>query len=291
MKSHELPFELFGSKLRELLTATANKIDREWPHNRSHHGYSQVMLLSLILSATNVYNAMIYLCADTPSDPLRKPEFALALPPLSRVVLEALFTLVFTLEDLESRTEWYHKSGWRDVREEIIRAKDRYGSDTRWQGYTSKLEAHLQRYKAELTITDEEEQGLKKIKHWPNPSRMKDYPTLSSDRKGFLKYLDDWFYRGLSQDAHLSYRGLARHSRYLLLKRNRENDSGEMTKYKSTVVGMTIVLLLSLMSEIETEFSFGLATRLTYVWVIINSAFPQGQEIYDMRYAEKLRVP
>jgi hypothetical protein len=290
MEPLELPFELFGPKLGNLLTATANKLDREWPKDRSRHGYSKFMLLSLILAATNVYNAIRYLCADTPRDPLRKPEFALALPPLSRVVLEALFTLVFTLDDLESHTEWYHKSGWRDVREEIDRARVRYGSDPRWQGYISELEARLQRYKAELTITADEEQNLKKIKRWPNPSRMKDYPTLSSDRKLFLKYLEDWFYRGLSQDAHLSLRGLVRHSHYLLLKMNRENDPVAMIKYKSDVLGMTIVLLLSLMSEIETEFSFGLSTRLTYVWVIINEAFTQGQEIYDLRYAEKLRV-
>jgi len=289
MEPLKLPFELFGSKLRDLLTATANKLDREWPYDRSRHGYSQVMLLSLILAATNVYNAMRYLCADTPSDPLRKPEFALALPPLSRVVLEALFTLVFTLDDLDSRTEWYHKSGWRDVREEINRARAHYGSDPRWQRYISELEARLKGYKAELTITADEEKDLKKIKRWPNPSRMKDHPTLSSDRKLFLNYLEDWFYRGLSQDVHLSFRGLVRHSRYLFLKMNRENDPGEMIKYKSSVIGMTIVLLLSLMSEIEIEFSFGFATRLSYVWVIINEAFAQGQEIYDLRYAEKLR--
>jgi hypothetical protein len=54
---------------------------------------------------------------------------------------------------------------------------------------------------------------------------------------------------------------------------------------------MTIVLLLSFISEIEIEFSFGLPKHLAYVWVIINSTFTQGEEIYNMRYAEKLLVP
>ncbi|MFI5331959.1 MAG: hypothetical protein ACHQ2F_13145 [Desulfobaccales bacterium] len=287
----KLPYDTFGPKLRDLLTATANKLDREWPRDRPQHSYSPVMLLSLILVATNVYDSMRYLCADTPSNPSRKPEFVLALPSLSRVVLEALFTLVFALDDLEAHTEWYHKSGWRDVREELDRIKDRYGSDPRWQDYISQLETLLQGFKGELRITDDEEQDFKKsIKHWPLPSQMKKHKKLSSERKLFLEYLEDWFYKALSQDAHLSLRGLARHSRYLLFKRNRENDPREMIKQKSEIIGATVVLLLALMSEIEVEFSFGLATRLAYVWVIINSAFPQGQEIYNLRYADKLRA-
>jgi hypothetical protein len=119
---------------------------------------------------------------------------------------------------------------------------------------------------------------------------MKKDKRLSNERKLFLEYLEDWFYKALSQDVHLSFRGLARHSSYFLSKMKRENDPGEMIQRKSQSIGTTVVLLLSLMSEIEVEFSFGLATRLSYVWVIINSAFPQGKEIYDLRYADKLRA-
>jgi len=104
MQTFELPFETVRTKLRELLTATANKLKYEWPYNRSRHSYSREMLQSLVIASTNVYEAIKYLCADTPNDPFRKKEFALAVPPMSRVILEALYTIVFTLDDLESRT-------------------------------------------------------------------------------------------------------------------------------------------------------------------------------------------
>lgn len=292
---NKLRAETFDPELRNLLTATANKLDREWP--RSQNPYAQLMPLSLILTATNVYNAMIYLCADTPKNPLRKPEYALVLPSLSRVVLEALLTLVFTLDDLKARTERYHRSGWRDSLEELDRIRTRYGSDPSWQGYISELETLLQGFKDELKITDDDakktsdkriKEKEKPIKRWPPLREMKQEKELSSDRRVFLEYLQDWFYRELSQDAHLSFRGLVRSSGYLLSQMKRENDPGEMAQRKGKSICTTVVLLLSLMSEIEVEFSFGLDKRLRDVWDIINSVFPQGQEIYDMRYADIL---
>ena len=289
----ELPFEVFGSRFRNLLTATANKIDREWPYPpHATHRYSKTMLLSLVLAATNTYDALLYLCADKPSDPSRKPEFALAITPLSRVILEALFTVVFVFEDLEQRVAWYHKAGWREIKEEVGRAKQRHGIDERWTGYIDGLERVLTNLKLELQITPEEEADpAKHIKRWPIPSGMKKSASLSDDRRMFLQYLEDWFYRSLSQDVHLSFRGLARHSRYLLLQLIREHEPTEMRQHKSDVLGTTIVLLLALMSEIERQFALGLRTELKFVWGVINPVFTQGQEIYELRYASALGTP
>jgi hypothetical protein len=163
------------------------------------HIYSREMLLSLVLAATNMYDAILYLCADVPNDLSRKQKFALAVSPMSRVISEALFTLIFTLDDLNSRTEWFHKAGWREVWEEVNRVKVRHGSDPGWQDYISYLKASLQRYKEEFGITSIEEQDPRKeIKRWPIPSRMGKEKSLSNDRKLFLEYLEDWFYRALS---------------------------------------------------------------------------------------------
>ena len=285
----ELPFNAFGPELRNLLTAAANKLHREWPDGRARHPASREMLLSLVLVATNLYTSILYLCADSPKDPFRKPEFALATPPMSRVALEALFTLVFTLDDLESRTEWYHKAGWREIHEKVKRAKDRYGNDPAWCDYISRLEGFLQRSKAEFGITEAEEGNPSQIKRWPLPSRMKKDPSLAKAQKHFLEYLEDWFYRELSQDAHLSFNGLARHASSLLRQMERGNGTEKITaQHKSNILSIPIILVLSLVSEIEIYFLFGLGVRLTYVWGIIKSMFPNAQEIYDMRYADKL---
>jgi hypothetical protein len=284
----ELPFDTFGSKLRELLTSTANKLDREWPDHRAQSRYSQTMLLSLVLAATNSYDSILYLCADKPADPMRKPEFALTVTPLSRVILEVLFTVVFTLEDLEGRSTWFHKAGWREMKEELKRMTDHRRTDPRWADYMAGLERVAATLRDELEISaDDEATTLRNTKRWPLPSQMKNQP-LSSDRKEFLEYLEDWFYRALSQDVHLSFRGLARSSRYLLLKTRRRNDPEEMRRHKSDVLGITITLLLALMSEIEIDFRFGLADRLRFVWGLVNPVFTQGEEIFEQRYAARL---
>jgi hypothetical protein len=288
MEKFQLPFATFGKPLRDLLTATANKLEREWDTDQVGHPLSKPMLLSIVLAATNAYDAILYLCADTPHDAARKPEFALAAPSLSRVVLEALFTTVFALEDLDERTTWFHKAGWREVWEEVERARARYAGDPRWDEYIAELELFLHRRRDELGVTEEEAQNPRKlIKHWPNPSRMK-HADLAEDRRQFLQHLEDWFYRALSQDAHLSFRGLARHSRYLLLQMVRRNDPAEMTSHKSEVLGTTIILLLALLSEFELAFRFGLTSRISFVWGVINPAFPQGREVFEQRYAGKL---
>jgi hypothetical protein len=135
-----LPFESFGPKLDDLLQFTANKLEREWPPEASTHEYSQGLLLSLVLVSFNTYRTMRFFCADKPPDPQRKAEYTLSAGPLARTVLDALFTELFALEDLASRTEWFHKSGWREVVEECAKAKAEHEENPNWQPYIQGLE-------------------------------------------------------------------------------------------------------------------------------------------------------
>jgi hypothetical protein len=290
MHSNELPvlpFDAFGPKLNDLLIYTGNKLEREFPRD-VYHRYSGTTLLALVLVSANTYRTMLFFSADKPADSKPKIEYSLSAAPLARTILDALFTVLFLLEDLNTRTPWFMKAGWRDVIEELHRAKTHHGADQRWAPYIEGLEHFAESSKVgDFEITPADEADPKKIKHWPIPNKM--IPQAKNEEiKAFMEYLRDWFYRDFSQDTHLSWRGLARRAGYLLLDRAPEQKLWDIEKQKSDILGATVVLLLSMMSEIELFFEFGARERLKFVWNIINPYFQQGQEIYELRYVNRL---
>ena len=50
----------------------------------------------------------------------------------------------------------------------------------------------------------------------------------------------------------------------------------------------TLALLISLSTEVELYFGFGLRERLNYVWGLANSVFAIAKELHDERYGSLL---
>jgi hypothetical protein len=58
-------------------------------------------------------------------------------------------------------------------------------------------------------------------------------------------------------------------------------------RHRSIQVIRSTILLLSLVSEIEQFFNFGVAPTVVDLWTtIVNSGVPEGREIYDRRYTQ-----
>jgi hypothetical protein len=285
--TNELPFEAIRERLDSLLTATANKLEREYPADPGSDRDLGGLLRCFVLVAQNTYMTMRYFCADKPDDPARKPQFALSGGPLARTVLDQLFTVTFLLEDLPARAAWYEKAGWRELKEFNVKAHASYGSDPLWQDYLANHDILVETAKGWWQVTPEEEASLKNISYWPLPSKMVRLAT-TNDVRSYLRYLDDWFYRELSQDSHLSWPGLTRRAAFLLVARPTEQDFTRLKKQKSDVMVTTIIMLLATLSEIEMASRFGLAERLKYLWTLISSINSASVEIFDMRYAARL---
>jgi len=43
------------------------------------------------------------------------------------------------------------------------------------------------------------------------------------------------------------------------------------------------------MSEIEVNCSFGLSTRLKYVWGLVNGSYSMSKDLYGLRYEKLLQ--
>jgi hypothetical protein len=83
------------------------------------------LLNVMVRFAANSYRAAKYMMADMPEDPNRDPKYALILPGLNRQLLDLLFTVVYIVDDFEARSLEYQKAGWRELKDEYQRFRNR----------------------------------------------------------------------------------------------------------------------------------------------------------------------
>ncbi len=282
-----LPFGTIRDQLNSLLVTVANKLEREWPTQWASYPEAAVVLRATLAVAENTFNTIRSLCADEPAHPSWKSEYAVSVPPLTRTILDNLFTIVFLFEDLPARSKWFLKSGWRELYEENQRYLRTYGSDPAWKESLAKQSWFLDYAKTGWQITPEEVSNPKEIKWWPNPGKMIMHTETSKPRRDYLAYLNDWFYKELSSESHLSWPGLAKRSMHLLNK-DRDDHDTVLDKFRSDCFTMSIALLLAFLSEIQIELGYDLSERLKYIWHVLNPGFNMVRELYDYRYANLL---
>ena len=277
-----LDFKVIGQQLDEALEALKNMIDRDWPRHYDIPG-ARALFLTMIKVAIITYHSVRFLAADSPKNSAPPLEFALSIPPLTRSLLDQLFAVVFLTEDLTTRTLWYYKAGWREAKEAYDRYNAKYGEDQKWAHWLTLNGEFLESIRTEWGVSNEEAADLNRIKYWPIPSQMK---AQAKDRE-FLTYLDDWFYKTLSQDAHLSFPGLAHRGAALLIKPGEER-TAQLEKRKSQAVFTTVTIVLALASEMEHLLQFGLGGRLAFVWGVLVKYWEEAEDLYRMRYEQLL---
>lgn len=104
-----------------------------------------------------------------------------------------------------------------------------------------------------------------------------------------MKYLNDYFYIDLSQQAHLGVWGLAKRGPiYLDEVLNDPQRPEKLKKNKYAQLGQSVVLVLGLTSEIEAHFNFGRRQQAQYVWGFAAPAIVVVEEMYEKRYRDLL---
>jgi len=282
-----LPFDTIRSELATALIAVGNKLEREWPTKWKTYPEAAVILRGTVAVTANTYHTIRILCADPHPHPSVKREFVVSVPPLARTVLDSLFTIGFLFEDLPVRAKWYLKSGWRELYEERQRYQQTYGTDPTWKEQLARQSSFVDQMKVDWGISPLEEANPSTIPWWPNPGQMVRDTRTSQTRTDYLRYLNDWFYRELSSDSHLSWPGLARRSMHFLNKDQEQRDR-DLDKFRSDCLAVTITLVLAILSEIQVELGYDLAQRLKYLWGVLRPGFLMTRELYEFRYENSL---
>jgi hypothetical protein len=82
-----LPYGTISPEFENLLVATVNKVDREWPAKWQAYPGAAYIVESVARITHNTHLSIRYLCAQEPPRPERKVEFALSAIPIVRSLL------------------------------------------------------------------------------------------------------------------------------------------------------------------------------------------------------------
>jgi hypothetical protein len=289
-----IPFPVLGEPLGHLLTALGHKLSREWPAKyKQVTGGRQIFVVHTRV-ALHTFNSALYLCGDVPPDPRRRREFAVSLPPLNRALLDSLFTIMFIIEDIPGRCEWFWEADWREARLDLERYTNEYGKDVAWQPYLANLSALSDLGQELARLTPEQVAKPRGLRSWLNPGAMWRHgvalDNLPPDR-AFMKFLDDFLYIDLSQQTHLGGYGILKRCGILVDEAEALTDTEtQFDKYRRQQLGIMTVLVLALATEIQNHFQFELHENLDllYIWNIAKSCLGIAAEFYDRRYRNLL---
>ena len=294
--SPPLDFGVIKDRLGELLEAAANFLERDWPPRYSSVDSARIIFYTRMRLVINTYASFMWLVADKPEDPRRKM-LVLSTPPLVRTMFEELMTLIFIFHDVPALMQSFAMTNYTELDIEVKHAKKYHEHKPEWKTYIADKEARLAELAMTLNLTPDQVTNPRKyIGRWPTPGKMisviNSRWSTSSDLE-FMEYIRSWIYRTLSGDSHLNFDGVIRRGSFFAGKELRAQFGAEhaMTKGKQTfeafkmeMVWTMLTLLLSIVTEIEGHFRFGLATRAKYLWVIFEDNSDLSKEFYEARY-------
>ena len=282
-----LPWGTFGPELLQILQATFNKLDREWPPKWRSLGGAAAVLESFARIVHNSFHTIVVLSFDKPTYPLT-PEDSLSAPPITRTLLDVLFSTILLLQDLPGRSKQYFKGGWRENAEEVQRIVARYGNDPDWKEWIASFQSYLEDTARLYGITADERANLKKLPYWPIPSGILKDSSLGAERRALLQHLYDWYYKHLSAESHLSPSGLAMRAGALLPAQDEELRDWRLGKQRSDQVIAACLIALAFASEIDIAFGYGLRPRLAYVWTLLAQHVAMARELYEPWYKSRM---
>jgi hypothetical protein len=286
-----IDFAVIGESLDKLLVATGNKLSREWPARYANVAGAREMFVIHARIARMTYRSALYLGGDIPADARRLPEFCASLPVLNRAILDSLFTILFILEDVPNRCAWFRESDWRESRLELDRYLAEYGNsaDPEWIRYLSDFSKACDLGLALTTLSLAQTANPKGLRSWPNPGAMVNHGISPNSplpsARAFMKYLNDFFYIELSQQAHLGGWGMAKRGGMLIDEiHDLPETEAQMKKYRYYQIGQAVALTLALASEINLHFNFGLRQQVVFAWNVASPGIVVVNEMYEKRY-------
>ena|SRR2546423_12893152 len=266
----ELDFQKVQGEFERLFEAIANLLERDWGQRYINVDSARTVFLQSMRIAINTYKTIMYIAADIPKDPLRRPEYSLSLAPLTRTLFEQLVTFIFLIEDIPTYIPWLFKTGYTEQRIQLDHYLKYHSSDPVFQNYIDALRTRIVEFEKEYNLTANEISNPKKfIKRWPTPGgfieKLRNEHSTSSVIP-FLEYIHSWFYRVLSGHTHLNSVGIIERGIYFdpRLAKNHILGSDWEEKLKEMLLGyrigqvyLTATLMLAICSEIEGHFNYG----------------------------------
>lgn len=259
---------------------------------RSHDTARGFLLMRVAaLMMKQLFDAIRFLCADVET-PGRRPEYVVAVPSITRTLLEILLTVIYVGEDFPKTSEAFHKCGWREHYEERAKYRNEYAKNPEWKPFFRNFEKSLQVGIKELGITSEEAKDPKKIKYTPIGQRL--IGAMGASNRAFANWLEKWFYRECSSIAHFTPLSLMRLGMFFLLDvvpqelRDESSEAQSLARFKTLYYMMATIVVTAIASEMEHLFNLGNREQIVKIWEKMRIVIPDAQEVCQRRYDELL---
>ena len=255
-------------------------------------GVPHVLALTVAVSGST-WQSIRFLCWEVPEIGWQ-PEFAFAVPPLARTLLDSLFNIIYMFDEPAQNVHWFLANGWTDQVKEHKRLHGTYGKDPMWATWFETSAAEIKQMEEELvTLTPAERARPEKPAKgwWPNPGAMlrQGLEATKQDRNHFLGYLNDWFYRELSGDSHLSLSGLLHRGGHFLPLAEGINRNQLLGLARSKFILNSLTLYVALLSEISVELSLDREkAKLREIWTKL-VPHRQAEGLFKQRYEKVLQ--
>jgi hypothetical protein len=282
----EFDFGLVNKRMQGLLINVDRDLQRRAKSGDQDRERCMALLNVMIRFAHNSYNAVLYLCADTPPDADRKPNYVLVVPNINRQLLDLLFSLVYMLDDLSPRSLEYQRAGWRELTEEYEQYHTRFARDPEWKTHFELVRGVLKNTADRFQITTTERKTPAMVPYWATPTQLKDKITKS---RPFLRYLDKWLYGDTSAQAHFSFGGVLKVAPFILAAvvggQERDMvDNRTIHMYRYQHFSRTAITALAIATEINRHYKLQNDEQVEYLWTIFAEFSAEGKEMFDARY-------
>jgi hypothetical protein len=290
----EFNAEVVQKPLNGLLTNLSREVERSLKQSievRNPEAERHWSLLYMMLRlAASSYESVCFLLVSAQDDPKVLSRRALAIPPINRQIMDALFSLVYMMDDFPARSLEYEVSGYRQLREVSDNYFARHGSEAKWQDYLDDLKGLQRLTEHYLPITPEQKTDPSVISRWPPPSRL---VKKNSASQPFLTYLHTWLYNDTSAQAHLNAAGLAQVGGIVMSSIAPEHMQRlleERTIRQYTYVHFTraIIVVLAIATEIEAYSKFRNREAVSRLWGLLSGFVEEAKDVYEQRYKAML---
>ena len=207
--------------------------------------------------------------------------------PITRAISESLFALIYVFEEFEARTFDFAKSFVREGKRELRIFNERYlNKSEEWNnwivGKPVKLEKIQKRLESEFSLLGFTNFDWDNDRNrFPRLSKIKESFPENSPTRQFLDFLDDIYNRELSGFSHSESQAVAFLGAFL-----HKNGKSIRESFKAKTIGLSFVVVLSFLTEIEINLQYGLKEKLKDIWVNLTN-IPEtdvAEEFYEMRY-------
>ncbi len=275
--SFSINYKMIIEPLEGIYRTIVDRLRKEEPDPDGFH----FLLGSLLTTNLETHRAIVRLVKDD-----EKRKFPFQAMVLVRTMVDSLFSVLALKSDPAKRSRQYDLAGYRTTWERHQRETQQYGTDPEWRNYLEEQQKFLDFRASRLGLAASEKADPTCFPYWPIPSQMlrsKHQILFPVDERSLLEHIEKWHYRGLSSHGHLHWGGMA-----FSVFASSPEDQWIPGIVESNVVIESLLFMLMLLSEVEASKKYGEHQNLKYVWGLLNAAFLDAKEYYEMRYSKIL---